>query len=90
MLQATASWKKAFSGPKPIPVSAEEKTAIPWGELALTIPDRTAQLETTTSLADMPAISAASIYQDPRPIGAKTGTSHLPSMAPKLDSVPVA
>ena len=65
------------------------KEAIPSGEVILVTPKSTAQLETTTSLAEIPAISATTICQKPRPMGAKKGTSHLPSMAPKLDAISV-
>ena len=71
-------------GPKPIPFNADAKALIPSGELALTMPNNTAQLDTTTSLAEIPAISATAICQKPRPMGAKKRTSHLPSMDPKL------
>lgn len=72
-----------------MPPRADAKALMPSGELALTMPNSTAQLETTTSLAETPAMRATAICQKPRPMGAKKGTSHLPSMAPKLDAISV-
>src|SRR5699024_10916957 len=75
---------RALKGPKPMPSSAAAKDAMPAGLEALTMPNRTAQLDTTTSLAEMPAMRATAICQKPRPMGAKKGVSSLPSTAPKL------
>ena len=71
-----------------MPESTWANWAIPAGELALTTPKSTAQLDTTTSLADMPAIRATVICQKPSPMGAKKGTSHRPMTAPKPPDMP--
>ena len=46
----------ALRGPNPIPASAAAKELMPAAELALAMPNSTAQLDTTTSLAEIPAI----------------------------------
>ena len=48
------------------------------------IPKSTPQLDTTTSLAAIPAIRATMICQYPSPTGAKNGTIALPIQEPKL------
>ena len=48
------------------------------------IPKSTLKLETTTSLADKPEISATATCHRPRPAGRSTGTSTWPIMAAKL------
>ena len=63
----------AFSPPKPMAVSAPAMSAAP-----LPVPSTTAQLETTTSFAEMPAMSATTICQKPSPIGANAGCRNLP------------
>ena len=63
--------------------------SIPAPELMFETPNKTAQLETTTSFAEMPAIRATAICQNPNPIGAKNGTSPCPKIAPKLSDISV-
>ena len=53
-------------------------------EVMLLTPKSTAVEDTTTSLAEMPAIRATTICQKPRPMGAKKGTMHRPIMEPKV------
>ena len=75
---------RALAGPKPMPPSMAERDAIPAAEFTLFTAKSTAQLETTTSLAETPAIRATTICQYPRPTGAKNGTSHRPRRDPKV------
>ena len=65
--------QRALKGPKPIPSRAAAKAAIPASELALTMPNSTAQLETTTSLAEMPAMRATVILPEAQADGGKEG-----------------
>ena len=74
----------AFKGPNPMPASSSANAAMPSAELAFTMPNSTAQLETTTSFAEMPAISATAICQKPSPTGMNTGAMNLPTYAAKL------
>ena len=79
--------QNAFSGPKlmkdSLPFSAAISPAVfvPW------IPKRTIKLETITSFAEIPATSATTICQKPRPTGASSGTSRETSFAPKLAAI---
>ena len=72
----------AFSGPKPIAVRASVNASEPCAA-----PSSTAQLETTTSLAEMPAISATTICQKPSPITANAGERNLPMYPAKPYSI---
>ena len=66
----------------------EDRTPDSWfmppAELMFPIPNRTEKLDTTTSLADRPDISATAILQSPRPAGFRTGTRTRPIIAAKL------
>ena len=53
----------ALRGPKPISASAAAKAPMPAAEAVFATPNSTAQLVTTTSLAEMPAMSATTICQ---------------------------
>ena len=75
---------RAFKGPKPMVPREPIREVIPSGEVMLVTPKSTAQLETTTSLAEMPAIRATTICQKPRPMGTKKGTISRPIMEPKV------
>ena len=57
---------------------------IPISELIFGTANNTAQLDTTTSFAEIPAINATAICQYPKPIGAKNGSNPRPINAPKL------
>ena len=63
------------------------REAIPSEEVMLVTPKSTAVLETTTSLAEIPAMRATTICQKPRPIGAKKGTMNRPMMEPKEEEM---
>ena len=54
---------RALAGPKPMPLRMADRLAMPAAEFTLFTLNSTAQLETTTSLADTPAISATTICQ---------------------------
>ena len=81
--------QKALSCPKPAVPRIPTSVSIPAAELILGTPNKTAQLDTTTSFAEMPAIKATAICQKPNPTGAKNGTSQCPKMAPKLSVISV-
>ena len=53
----------ALAVPNPIPLSVEARTVIPAVVVTLPIPKSTLQLETTTSFAAIPAMSATTICQ---------------------------
>ncbi len=80
--------EKALSGPKPGFMLWIFWTiaCIPACELALATPKRTAKLETTTSFAEMPDMSATTICHIPRPAGTRSGTRKRPIAAPKLSA----
>src|SRR5699024_12569958 len=81
--------QNALSCPKPAAPKMPTSVFIPAPELIFGTPNRTAQLDTTTSFAEIPAIKATAICQKPNPIGAKNGTSQWPKMAPKLSVISV-
>ena len=58
--------------------------SMPAAEFTLETPNSTEKEETTTSLAEMPEISATAICHRPSPAGASTGTRKRPMAAPKL------
>ena len=70
--------------PNPIPPKSSVRLAMPAAEFKLEMPNKTAQLDTTTSFAEIPAIKATAICQYPSPSGAKKGTIHFQMTAPKL------
>lgn len=76
--------QKALKEVKPIAFKASENSIMPALDEELTTPKSTAQLETTTSFAEIPAINARVICQNPKPTGAKRGAKILPRLAPKL------
>ena len=74
----------AFNTPNPILFNIVANSVIPACELIFGTANNTAQLDTTTSFAEMPAINATAICQYPNPIGAKNGSNKCPITAPKL------
>ena len=80
---------RALAGPKPMPLSIAEREAMPAAEFTLLTLKSTAQLETTTSFAETPAIRATTICQYPRPMGEKKGTSQRPKSEPKVPDISV-
>ncbi len=59
-------------------------SAMPAAVVAFPTLNSTAQEDTTTSFAEMPAMSATTICQNPKPMGAKKGTIHWPIWEPKV------
>ncbi len=70
---------RALAGPNPMPSRASWRAAVPTA-VPLT-PNSTERLETTTSLAEMPARSAAARRQSPEPKGASAGAMARPTTA---------
>ena len=78
-----------MAAPNPMDARTATKLSIPWAVVIFWMPKSTLQLDTTTSFAAMPEISATTICQYPRPSGSKNGTISFPTMEPKLSLISV-
>ena len=74
----------AFNIPNPIPLNIAANSVIPTSELIFGTANNTAQLDTTTSFAEIPAINATAICQYPNHKKTKNGSNICPITAPKL------
>ena len=74
----------AFLAPNPMAARLAASVCIPWAEFTLLMPNSTQKLDTTTSLAEIPEISATPSCQCPSPAGAIIGSIQRPMTAPKL------